>query len=243
MVSWTCAATFQPTRSMSWNGVIGSPIGAKAFSTVSSGVPSYTARAASPITLASRRLTTKPGASAVSTAFLPRPRATTNAVESAASVVCGVRTISMSGMTATGLKKWNPTRRSGCASFAPISSTDSEEVLVARIASSATICLDLAEHLLLDADLLEDGLDDEVAVRVFGLVGRSVTSARSRFAASPSRRPLSLELADLVADVGETLLDARLIEVGDQHRHFELAQEQQRELAGHQTRADDARPS
>ncbi len=40
MVSWTCAATFQPTRSMSWNGVIGSPIGANAFSTVSKGVPS-----------------------------------------------------------------------------------------------------------------------------------------------------------------------------------------------------------
>ena len=65
------------------------------------------------MTLASSRFTTKPGASAVSTAFLPRPLATTKAVESAASVVCGVLTISMSGMTATGLKKWKPTRRSG----------------------------------------------------------------------------------------------------------------------------------
>ena len=40
IVSCTWAATFQPTRSMSWNGVIGSPIGANAFSTVSRGVPS-----------------------------------------------------------------------------------------------------------------------------------------------------------------------------------------------------------
>ncbi len=75
----------------------------------------------------------------MSTALLPRFFATTNAVDSAASEVDGVRTISISGMTATGLKKWKPTSRSGWASFAPISATDSDEVLVARIASSATI--------------------------------------------------------------------------------------------------------
>lgn len=36
------------------------------------------------------------------------------------------------------------------------------------------------------------------------------------------------------------MVDARLIEVGDQHGHLQLAHEQQRELAGHQAGADDA---
>ncbi len=44
--------------------------------------------------------------------------------------------ISSSGVTSTGLKTWKPTRRSGCLRSRPISVMDSEEVLVARIASS-----------------------------------------------------------------------------------------------------------
>ncbi len=52
-------------------------------------------------------------------------------------------------MIATGLKKWKPTTRSGFFSFDAISVTDSEEVLVARIAcagatastSANTCCL------------------------------------------------------------------------------------------------------
>ena len=42
------------------------------------------------------------------------------------------------GSTATGLKKWKPTTRSGCARSAAISETDSEEVLVASRHVSAT---------------------------------------------------------------------------------------------------------
>ena len=66
--------------------------------------------------------------------------------------------------TATGLKKWNPTTRSGCASSAAISVTDSDEVLVARTHSGADDGLDLREHLLLDRQVLEHRLDHEVGV-------------------------------------------------------------------------------
>ena len=47
-------------------------------------------------------------------------------------------TTSSSGSTATGLKKWKPTTRSGCSSFEAISVTDSDEVLVASTHSGVT---------------------------------------------------------------------------------------------------------
>ncbi len=43
-------------------------------------------------------------------------------------------------MTATGLKKWKPTTRSGCARPAAISVTDSEDVLVASTVVAGTTC-------------------------------------------------------------------------------------------------------
>ncbi len=89
---------------------------------------------------------------------------TANAVASVASFVRSARTISSSGSTATGLKKWKPTTRSGRSSSAAISVIDSDEVLVARIASALTHRLELGEHLLLDREVLEDRLDDEVGV-------------------------------------------------------------------------------
>ena len=63
---------------------------------------------------------------------------TAQAVASVASSVCGVRTSSTSGSTATGLKKCIPTTRSGCSRSAPISVTESEDVFVARTHSGET---------------------------------------------------------------------------------------------------------
>ena len=80
----------------------------------------------------STRLTTNAGASATSTPRFFSFLTTSHAVASCSSVVCGVRTISTSGRTATGLKKCSPTS-------APISSTESDDVFVARIASGATL--------------------------------------------------------------------------------------------------------
>ena len=81
-------------------------------------------------------------------------------------------TISSSGITATGLKKWKPTTRSGCSRSAAISVTDSDEVLVARTQSRATTASTSANTCCLTVELLEDGLDDEVGVGERGLVDR-----------------------------------------------------------------------
>nr|BFF11335.1 hypothetical protein GCM10025699_26380 [Microbacterium flavescens] len=100
--------------------------------------------------------------------------------------------------------------------------------------------LDLAEHLLLDADLFEHGLDHEVAVRVEALVGGAGDERPQLVGRVAVEAPLGLELADLLVDVGDALVDASLVEVGDEHGHLQLAHEQQRELAGHEAGADDA---
>ncbi len=97
----------------------------------------------------SRRFTTNPVPSRVITpVFLSLPM-TATAVASAASEVAAAFTTSTSGMTATGLKKWKPTSRSGCSSTDAIASTESDEVFVARIVvgemyrsmSLNTVCL------------------------------------------------------------------------------------------------------
>lgn len=76
-----------------------------------------------------------PGASATSTVTFPAAWASARAASTTAGSVCGVRTISTRGITATGLKKWMPTSRSGRARPSAIAVTDSADVLVARMAS------------------------------------------------------------------------------------------------------------
>ena len=77
--------------------------------------------------------------SLLSTGVFRRSAASWNAVAIGSSAVWGVRAISISGITATGLKKWKPITRSGCFSPAAISVTESEEVLVARMVPAGTI--------------------------------------------------------------------------------------------------------
>ncbi len=57
-----------------------------------------------------------------------------------------------------------PTTRLGLIVATAISVTGSEEVFVARIASSATIASSLREDLLLEVEVLGHRLDDELAV-------------------------------------------------------------------------------
>ena len=66
------------------------------------------------------------------------------------------------------------------------------------------------------------------------LSSEPVTSALSREAL------LDQQLVDLGVDVADALVDAVLVDVGQHDRHLEAAHEQQRQLAGHQARADDA---
>ena len=86
----------------------------------------------------SNRLTTNAVESVTRIGPLRSGFASAKAVARAASSVSRPRTISTSGITATGLKKWNPTTRSGCCSPSAIADTDSEDVLVASTASAAT---------------------------------------------------------------------------------------------------------
>ena len=67
----------------------------------------------SPRNLVSRRLTTNAGESLTSTQDFFSALPTANAVASVRVVGALARTISSSGITATGLKKWKPTTRSG----------------------------------------------------------------------------------------------------------------------------------
>ena len=70
---------------------------------------------------------------------MPSFPTTSQAVARLTSSVVGVLTTSTSGSTATGLKKWSPTTRSGWASPSAIAATESAEVFVTRRHSGDTI--------------------------------------------------------------------------------------------------------
>ncbi len=125
------------------------------------------------------------------TAFFLRFFAVTIAVDSVASSVCGVFTTSISGMTATGVKKWKPTSRSGCASFAPICSTESDEVFVASTASGEMYCSISAKTscLISSSSKTASMTQSQSAKSALSVV--PVTSAFRRFASSGEMRPFS----------------------------------------------------
>ena len=84
-----------------------------AASATAGGVPSSTASVTSPIKRVKSRLTTKPGASLQMIMVFFNSLPTAIAVAVVASSVVEVRATSSNGITATGLKKWNPTTLSG----------------------------------------------------------------------------------------------------------------------------------
>jgi len=87
--------------------------GSGACSATSKPVPSSTLAMTSPRNLVSRRLTTNAGESFTNTQSFFSPFPTARAVASVGWSVRAARTTSTSGIIATGLKKWNPTTRSG----------------------------------------------------------------------------------------------------------------------------------
>ena len=143
----------------------------------------------------SSRLTTNAGASFTSTHdfFSALPRA--NAVASDASSVFSARAISSSGMSATGLKKWKPTTRSGCARFSAIAVTDSEDVLVSRTQVSDTTASTSAKTCCLTLRSSKTASMTKSASANASFVIEPVTSALSRLALSALRRPLALSLS------------------------------------------------
>ena len=89
--------------------------------------------------------------------------------------------------------------------------------------SAKTSCLML--------EFLEDGLDHPVAVREVGLVGRAGDEGLEAVRLVGADAALLEQGVDLAADVGDALVDARLVEVGDDDGHLQASHEQQRELA------------
>ena len=106
----------------------------------------------------------KPALSPQITGFLPIVLTSSATSSRTLGSVTTVRTISTKACTGAGLKKCTPMTRPGWAFAVEISVTDREEVLVARMVSSATIPSSLLEDLLLDLQRLHDRLDHEVGV-------------------------------------------------------------------------------
>ena len=77
----------------------------------------------------------------------------------------GPRTTSTSAITGAGLKKCMPTMRSGCFSPAASAVIDSDEVLLARIASAAGTDLQVLEQAHLGREILDDRLDHQAGRR------------------------------------------------------------------------------
>ena len=124
---------------------------------------------------------------------------------------------------------------------AAISATDSDDVFVTSRHSSETTASSAAKTSLLDGDLLEDGLDHEVAAARTPTVSATPLTIEPRKRALPSpSRPRDDLLLEIGADRRDGLLDARRVDIGDHERHLEPAQEQRRELGRHQARPDDA---
>ena len=120
-----------------------------------------------------------------------------------------------------------------------ISVTDSDEVLVARTASGATMLVERAEDALLDLQLLDDGLDDEVGLRQVG---------QSRSKRDPAEQLLLLVLGQLAAlhraggRVLEVLAAAleRLVGLLDADDGVAVAGEHLGDAGTHGAEADDA---
>ena len=77
----------------------------------------------------------KPGVERQTTAVLPQASAVARTVSTTSGALARPRTTSTSAITGAGLKKCMPTSRSGCFSPAASAVIDSDEVLLAKIAS------------------------------------------------------------------------------------------------------------
>ena len=98
-------------------------------------------------------------------------------------------------MTATGLKKWKPTTRSGWLSPLAISVTDSEEVFVARTQSGRTTASTSAKTCCFTFMSSKTASITKSASANASLVTDPVISALRRLALSPFSRPFAAILS------------------------------------------------
>ena len=147
---------------------------------------------------------------------------------------------STSGIRATGLKKCIPTSRSGCSRCLAHRGDRESRRVRREHALVRDHSLELAEHLSLHVELLEDGLDHEVAL----LEARRTTSCPIAWAASDSACSWSSRpRAAAPASSSRIVSSARSTIAWSRSRRTtgsaQPAQEQRRELRGHEPGAGD----
>ena len=115
----------------------------------------------------------KPARSATSTASLPHAVAKAAAASMVSSLAVSGRTTSTSVIIGAGLKKWMPHTWSGrWVCHRQLDDRQRRGVGGEDGARACTICVELGEQRLLDGQVLDDGLDHEVAVgQVVEVVG------------------------------------------------------------------------
>jgi excinuclease ABC subunit B len=130
-----------PTKSPSSQGPIRQLAPSFIHLSMASGVatPSCNIKGTSPLPMAKMRLTTKPGESFTGTGSLPNLRLSSMMAFSVSDETCRGLTTSISFIICTGLKKCMPINLSGRLVTLASSETDSEEVLLASIASGLQI--------------------------------------------------------------------------------------------------------
>ena len=134
-------------------------------------------------------------------------------------------TISSSGRTATGLKKWKPTTRSGCSSFdghlgdrqrGGVGGQDARAAETTASTSAKTCCLTAISSktasMTKSASAKASALSSDAGDQGLEPVGLVVVDPA-----------LAEQLVDLGVDVADALVDPLLVEVGQHDRHLEAA--------------------
>ena len=187
-VSPLCSAIAGPTSPSRTKGGIGAkPM--KAWSMTSTGVPASATRPTSPMNRPSSRLTMKDGESLTRMHVFFSLAPTANAVAKVAGSVVEPGMISSNGMTATGLKKWKPTTRSGWARSAAICEIERLEVLVARTQVSETTASHSAKTCFLTPISSKTASMTNSASAKPALLVDPLTSALKRLSLSGFSRP------------------------------------------------------
>ncbi len=137
--------------------------------------------------------------------------------------MAGVRTTS--GIIATGLKKWNPTRRDGSASPAAISDTDSEDVLVASTQSGLTTASTSAKTCCLTFISSKSASITKSASANAALSSDPDLEGGYRRAAVGRQPPAVKQASDLPVHVPDAGVQPRLVDVGEHDRDLEPPRE------------------
>ena len=183
---------------MSSNGPIRKPPPRRQMRSICScvAIRSPSRRSASSPNGRATRLAMKPISSAARTGVRPMRSATPRSAATTCSAVSSPGTTSTSFISAGGLKKCIPQTRSGPGTPAAIAVTESEEVLVARIASSPQTSARRAEQLALHLQVLRRGLDHQLAAReVVEPLAELQPRSPPRSASASLHRPRSAPLA------------------------------------------------